>query len=317
MKKVLVTATNFSVYCSKAKKLFEENGFEVIENPHGRPMEYDELIEIVEDIDAVVVGVDNWVPQILEKAKNLKVMSRFGVGVDNIDLQKAEELEIIVTNAKGMNSNPVAEITIGMILSSVRNMPSFNNSVREGKWERFMGRDLIGMKVGLLGFGDIAQRVAKKLSGFEVEICAYDKYPDFEKATELNVSIVELEELLKTSDIVCMHLPSLKETYHIMNEETFSLMKEGSYFINTARGALVDEGALYNALKSGKICAAAVDVFENEPVEKTNLLLTLKNLFVTPHTGAETYETYEIVGLFCAHAIIDVFSGKEPKNRLV
>lgn len=315
-KKVLVTATNYSTYCSAAKALLEENGVEVIENPYGRPMTRDELLTVVGDIDGVVVGVDTWNEEIFAHAPMLRAMARFGVGVDNIDLAAAKAYGIQVTNAKGMNSNPVAELTVGLILSTLRNVPAFNASIREGKWDRFMGRDLAGMTVGLLGFGDIAQRVAKKLSGFDVSICAYDLYPNLEKARELNVEMVSMEEALHRADVVCMHLPSLPATHHIMDAQTFGMMKDGSYFINTARGALVDETALAQALRSGKLTAAAIDVFDQEPVRRDNPLFALPNLFATPHTAAETYDTYHNVGLATARQLLDVFAGKKPNNLL-
>lgn len=315
-KKVLVTATNYSTYCSAAKALLEENGVEVIENPYGRPMTRDELLTVVGDIDGVVVGVDTWNEEIFAHAPMLRAMARFGVGVDNIDLAAAKAYGIQVTNAKGMNSNPVAELTVGLILSTLRNVPAFNASIREGKWDRFMGRDLAGMTVGLLGFGDIAQRVAKKLSGFDVSICAYDLYPNLEKARELNVKMVSMEEALHRADVVCMHLPSLPATHHIMDARTFGMMKDGSYFINTARGALVDETALAQALRSGKLTAAAIDVFDQEPVRRANPLFALPNLFATPHTAAETYDTYHNVGLATARQLLDVFAGKKPNNLL-
>lgn len=315
-KKVLVTATNYSTYCSAAKALLEENGVKVIENPYGRPMTRDELLTVVGDIDGAVVGVDTWNEKIFAHAPKLRAMARFGVGVDNIDLAAAKAHGIQVTNAKGMNSNPVAELTVGLILSTLRNVPAFNASIREGKWDRFMGRDLAGMTVGLLGFGDIAQRVAKKLSGFDVSICAYDLYPNLEKARELNVEMVSMEETLHRADVVCMHLPSLPATHHIMDARTFGMMKDGSYFINTARGALVDETALAQALRSGKLTAAAIDVFDQEPVRRDNPLFALPNLFATPHTAAETYDTYHNVGLATARQLLDVFAGKKPNNLL-
>lgn len=315
-KKVLVTATNYSTYCSAAKALLEENGVEVIENPFGRPMTREELLTVVGDIDGVVVGVDTWNEEIFAHAPKLRAMARFGVGVDNIDLAAAKAHGIQVTNAKGMNSNPVAELTVGLILSTLRNVPAFNASIREGKWDRFMGRDLAGMTVGLLGFGDIAQRVAKKLSGFDVSICAYDLYPNLEKAKELNVEMVSMEEVLHRADVVCMHLPSLPSTHHIMDARTFGMMRDGSYFINTARGALVDETALAQALQSGKLTAAAIDVFDQEPVRRDNPLFALPNLFATPHTAAETYDTYHNVGLATARQLLDVFAGKKPNNLL-
>ena len=314
--KVLVTATNYSNLCAEAKKLLESNNCEVIENPFGRPMTFDELKVYVPEADAAVVGVDTWNESVFRIAPSLKVISRFGVGVDNIDIEKAREFGIKVTNAAGKNSNAVAELTIGLILSAMRNIHTLHQTTRQGRWDRLVGEELISRKVGLLGFGNIAQKVARKLSGFDVEITAYDKYPNLEVAQKLGVNITSCELVLQQSDIVCMLLPSIEETRHFMNEKTFSLMKDKAYFINTARGALVDEKALFSVLQSGKLSAAAIDVYEREPSTANNPLFTLHNIVTTPHTAAETYETYHEIGLFTAQAILDVFAGKTPQNLL-
>lgn len=315
-KKVLVTATGYSTYCQKAKQLLEGRGVEVIENQLGRPFTQAELLAVVEDIDGVVAGVDTWDEAIFTQAPKLRAIARFGVGVDNIDLASAKEHGVVVSNAKGINSSPVAELAVALMLASLRNIPHLNVTTRQGKWERFMGRDLSGLTVGLLGFGDIAQRVAKKLSGFDVTLVAYDLYPNAEKAATLHTNMIPLEEVLTRSDIVSMHLPSLPETQGMMNDARFASMKDGAIFINTARGALVQEEALYRALFSGKLSAAACDVFEEEPANPSNPLFTLENYIATPHTAAETFATYENVGLLTAQALLDVFDGKEPVNRL-
>lgn len=296
--------------------MLENNSFEVIESTFGRPLTFSELREAVQDIDAVVAGVDTWNEDIFKISPKLKVLARFGVGVDNIDLAKAKEYGIKVTNAKGMNANAVAELTVGLILGAARNIPYLIKSLHSGKWDRFMGRDIAGKSIGLLGFGAIAQGVAKKLQGFDVKLYAFDKYPNLQKANELGTTVTGMEEILKTCDIVSMHLPSFKETYHIMGREQFEMMKKGSYFINTARGALVDEKALYEALKTNRLAAAAIDVYEEEPAKPSNPLLQLDNAICTPHTAGETYETYTIVSMVTAQAIIDTFNGKTPENLL-
>jgi len=313
---VLVTATNYSKLCTESKKLFQDSGWKIIENGFGRPMTFDELQDRVGDIDAVVAGVDTWDESVFKIAPKLKIISRFGVGVDNIDVETARRFGIKVTNAAGRNANAVAELTIGLLLSAMRNIPPLHQSVRQGNWDRFVGDELIGRKVGILGFGAIAQKVARKLSGFGVEIHAYDKYPNLEAAQKLNVAMVSAETILQDSDIVCLLLPSLKETHHFMNAQTFAMMKDGAYFINTARGALVDEKALQGALTSGKLRAAAIDVYEVEPAAVDNPLFQVSNIITTPHTAAETYETYRAVGLHTAQAILDEFEGVHPPKGL-
>ncbi|MEV5030251.1 phosphoglycerate dehydrogenase [Paenibacillus sp. LPE1-1-1.1] len=314
--KVLVTATNYSVLCTEAKHLLEAAGCEIVENRVGRPHTYDELVPLVADIDGVVAGVDTWNEEVFKLAPKLKGIARFGVGVDNIDLAQAEERGIQVTNVPGGNANAVAELAVGLILSQLRNIPALEQSAKRGYWDRRVGEELAGKTIGLLGFGHIAQMVARKLQGFDVSLIAFDKYPNEVKAAELGVSLVSSEEVLRGSDIVSMHLPSLKETYHMMSDAQFGMMKRTAYFVNTARGALVDERALYAALKEGRIAGAAIDVFESEPVSADNPLFTLDNLLATPHTAAETAETYHRVGLVTAQALLDVFAGIEPANTV-
>ncbi|MDR1827753.1 MAG: phosphoglycerate dehydrogenase, partial [Methylobacteriaceae bacterium] len=275
-----------------------------------------ELSKVVGEIDGVVAGVDTWDEAVFQLAPKLKVIARFGVGVDNIDCAAATRHNVVVTNAAGGNSNAVAELTVGLIISAMRAIVPLHNSTRQGAWDRFVGTEIVNRTVGLLGFGNIARKVARKLSGFDARIIAYDKYPNLEAAQTLGVEMVSADDVLTRSDIVCTLLPSLPETKHFMNSETFGKMKDGSYFVNTARGALVDEAALADALTSGKLRGAAVDVYEKEPVLKDNPLLKLDNLVTTPHTAAETYETYTLVGRITAEAVLDVLNGRSPANQL-
>lgn len=315
-KKVLVTATNYAALCPEAKRMLEEAGCEVIENEVGRPHTFEELKPLVGDIDGVIAGVDTWDERVFRLAPKLKAIARFGVGVDNIDLEAAKSFGIQVTNVPGGNANAVAELTVGLLLSLSRSIPALTDSARRAFWDRRVGIELAGRTVGLLGFGNIAQMVAKKLQGFDVALIAYDKYPNAEKAKQLGVEMTTADEVLSASDIVSMHMPSLPETRHMMNDERFARMKPSAYFINTARGALVDEGALYRALTQGTIAGAAIDVYETEPVMAGNPLLALDNLIPTPHTAAETAETYERVGRVTAQALIDVFAGRTPQHLL-
>jgi D-3-phosphoglycerate dehydrogenase len=315
-RKILITATNYSTLCAEAKQLLEDNGCEVIENQLGRPHTFEELKPLVADIDGVVAGVDTWNEEVFRLAPKLKVISRFGVGVDNIDLKKAREYGIQVTNVPGGNANAVAELTVGLILATIRNIPGLHLSAKQGYWDRFVGMELSGRTIGLLGFGNISQMVARKLQGFDVNIIAYDKYPNEARAKEMQVTMASFEEVLRESDVVSMHMPSLQETFKIMSYKQFALMKSSAFFVNTARGALVDEDALYDALHSSRIAGAAIDVYQQEPVSVDNPLFGLNNIITTPHTAAETYETYRKVSLVTAQAVLDVLSGKKPQNML-
>jgi len=315
-KKVLVTATNYSTLCAEAKKLLEDAGCEIVENKLGRPHTFEELAPLVGDVEGVVAGVDTWDEAVFKLAPKLKAIARFGVGVDNIDLEKAKEYGIRVSNVPAGNANAVAELTVGLILSLMRNIPALQESAKRAFWDRRVGSELEGRTVGLLGFGNIAQMVARKLQGFDVKLIAYDKYPNLAKAEALGVRMVSSDEVLRQGDVVSMHLPSIKETYHMMSDDQFNRMKPTAYFVNTARGALVDEAALYRALQAEVIAGAAIDVYEQEPVQAGNPLLKLDNLLATPHTAAETAETYRRVGLATARDLLEAFAGKEPANLL-
>lgn len=315
--KILVTATNYSKYCRPGKKILEDAGCEIVENPHERPYTFDELKEIVRDIDGVVAGVDTWDEKVFQFAPKLKAIARFGVGVDNIDLEAAKEHGIIVSNSPGINSSAVAEQAAALILAAVRRVPEMNEAVRKGQWPRPMYHELKSRTIGLLGFGAIAQNLAERLRGFHPRIIAYDKFPNQVAADKLGVKMVSCEEVLTQSDIISIHLPATPETKHLICGETLESMKAGVYLINTARGSIVNEKDVAEALKSGKLAGFATDVFETEPIDLKGPLFGFGNYIATPHVSAETYENCETTSIVTAEALLAVLGGKEPKNRLV
>lgn len=278
---------------------------------------FDELKEIVEDIDGVVVGVDDWNEDVFKLAPKLKGMARFGVGVDNIDLNAAKEHGIIVCNSPGINSSAVAEQAVAIMLSLIRNIPEMNRAVRKGEWPRPMFHELKSRTIGFLGFGAIARNVAQRLAGFGPEMIAYDKYPNQEAADKLGVRLVSQEEVLKESDIISIHLPATDETKHLINKETIQQMKDGVYIVNTARGSIVNEADMAEALESGKAAGFGTDVFEHEPIDLSGPLFKYDNYIATPHVSAETFENCETTSVVTARALLAVFEGREPENRLV
>lgn len=317
MGNILITASHFQTLCQEAIHLLEANGHRVILNDHELPYySFDELAIWAPEIDGAIIGMDQWNEQVFRIAPRLKILARFGVGVDNIDLAAAKRHGVQVVNAAGMNANAVSELAVAMILNCLRNVPELSRKLAGGQWSRAVGRDLLGKTVGLLGFGDIGGRVAKKLTGFEVRLLAYDPYPNREKAAALGVTLADADTVLTESDIISIHMPSTPETRHIMNNETFQKMKSGSFFINTARGALVDTQALVDAVVSGHLAGAAVDVYEQEPLPMDAAILHTPGIQCTPHTGAETRETYSNISMMAAQAIIDSLNGKKPKNWL-
>ena len=315
MKKVLIGLANYSRFNKDGLNRLLKYGFEVIENPFGRPYSHEELIAAVGDVDAVIADSEKWDEEAFLSAPKLKVIARYGTGMDTVDVDAAKRHGVIVTNCPGLNAPTVAEQAISLLLSIARSIPQLNTDAREGKWTRTIFHEISGKTIGILGFGAIGQTVAKKLSGFDANFVAYDKYPNVEAAKKLNVKLCSFEDVIKNSDYISIHLPNLPDTYHIVNEQNIAKMKDGVYIVNSARGALVDEKAMYTALKSGKIAGMATDVFEEEPITAGNPLFTLPNYICTPHIAGESYENHQKTGLATATVVTDVFEGKEPQNR--
>ncbi len=276
----------------------------------------EELIERVRDKDALLVRSATRVTRdVIEAAKNLKVIGRAGVGVDNIDIKAATERGIIVVNAPEASSITVAEHTIGLMLALARRIPQANASLKAGKWEKkkFMGVELRGKTLGVIGMGRIGSQVVRKAKAFEMRCIAYDPYISRKLAEELGVEVVELDELLARSDFVTVHVPLTEQTRHLIDAEAIAKMKDGAYIVNAARGGVVDEAALYDALRSGKLAGAALDVFEKEP-PFGNPLLELESCIVTPHLGASTEEAQRYASLIACEEVLRVLRGEPPRN---
>lgn len=310
LKVALVTRHHASLICEDAKKMLLDAGFEFVCNDTGRILSREEQKELIKDAYAIIAGTEKYDEDMLFGCQKLKTIIRFGVGTDNFDLdfmrKKGIQVGVIA------NHNAVAEFTLTLILASMKNLPFYDMTVREGKWNRFPMKELNRKTVGIIGFGRIGRRLAELLAGFDVEILSYDPYMDYEAAKERNVTSVSLDELLERSDVISLHLPLTSDTYHIINADTISKMKDGAYLINTSRGPLVDENALYDALVNQKLYGAGLDVFEREPVEPENPLFQLSNNVLAPHVSALTYETNYNAGIICAKSIIQVHNGGKP-----
>lgn len=318
MKKVLVTATNYDRLCTEGLALLKDYGCEVILNDKGRMYTREEMEAVVGDINGIVAHCESWDDDLFDQAPNLQIIARFGVGYDSIDLEAAKRHGVHITNCPGINANAVAEMTVALMMALTREIPRLNESTKAGTWSRTIFSELPGKKVGVLGFGAIAQKTIKKLKGLGVDIQVYNRSLRTEQAQQLGVSITtDLDEVLRSSDYILIHLPVAPETRNIINAETIAKMKDGVYLINTARGALVNEQDIYNALTSGKIKGYATDVYAQEPINMDNPLLSLPNFVGTPHSAGETFENYRETGLATAKAVLDVFDGRTPWNQLV
>ena len=318
--KVLTTIpkTQFERDCQRAIQLFKDNNVELVCYQGEGVMTAEEIIEQASDVHGVIVGCAEFPAEVLNAMPNLKVMARFGIGCDNIDLEAAKRLGIKVCNARGLNSDSVAEITVLMALALLRNLLVLDRTTREGGWMRYSGSIIHRRTWGLVGFGAISQNVVKVLKGFEPgRILAYDPYSDGEKAKEMGVEMVDFDTLLKESDIISVHVPGTPQTTKMFNAEAFAKMKSNAIVINVARGIVIDEAALYTALTTGQIAGAGLDVYETEPTTAENPLFKLDNVVLTPHQAADTAETFDAVGYFDAQVILDVLNGEEnPINWL-
>ena len=313
-KKILVTASRYSQLCTAGKAMLEAKGYEIMENTTGKRYSTAQLKEIIPDIDGVIVGLDDWNEEVFKVAKKLKILAKFGVGYDNIDVSKAREYGILTTIARGQNASAVAEMAVAQILACVRNLCGFNETVRTGYWDRTLHHELEGMTVGLLGFGMIARKTARMLSGFDVHVIASDKYPNAEEADKLHVDMVSFDDVITESDVISLHIPGTPENHHLIDAGQISKMKDGAFLVNTSRGSLIDLEALKQALESGKLAAAGLDVYEKEPADESEEMFRTVNTVCTPHCAGKTFEAYQKISIHTAQAVIDVLEGRLPQD---
>ena len=278
----------------------------------------DELKEAIRDVDAHIIRSGTTVTaEIIEVAENLKVICRAGVGVDNINIEAATKKGIIVMNVPGENSNAAAELTMALMLALSRNVAKADKSLKEGKWERseLIGQELKNKKLGVVGFGKVGGEVASRARSFKMDVSVYDPYVADEIIVESGAKASTLEKLLKEVDYLTLHLPLNEDTRHLINADSIKIMKDGVRIINCARGGLIDEQALTEALNEGKIKGAGLDVFENEPPENSPLLKA-ENVLLTPHLGASTEEAKIGVSLGACKQVRDFLLSNRAENAL-
>jgi D-3-phosphoglycerate dehydrogenase len=286
-------------------KMLQDAGIEVDERPGLQPAE---LIQIVPAYDALIVrGATKVTADVINAGKNLKVVGRAGVGLDNVDKKAADARGIKVVNTPAATSVTVAELALGLMFACARSIPQATQSLREGKWEKkaFKGTELFGKTLGLIGAGRIGTELGKRAQAMGMSVLVYDPFIKESAAGKM----VELPELLKNADYISLHVPKTEQTIHIINKESFAQMKKGVIIVNCARGGVIDEAALYDALKSGQVGAAALDVFESEPI-KDFKLFSLPNVIGTPHVGAQTKEGQERAGVGIAEEVRNLLLGK-------
>jgi len=287
-----------------AEQTFKDRGVEIDYKPG---LDKDELLKIIGDYDGLAIRSSTKVtPKMLEAAKNLKVVGRAGIGVDNVDVPAATNAGVVVMNTPFGNSITTAEHAIAMMMALVRQIPQANASTHAGKWEKskFMGMEITGKTLGLIGCGNIGSVVAERALGLKMKVVAFDPYLAPERAADLGITKVELDDVCAKADVITLHTPLTDQTRGIVGKEAFKKMKDGVRIVNCARGGLVDEAALLDALNSGKVAGAALDVFAVEPATE-NPLFGHENVICTPHLGASTTEAQVNVALQVAEQMAD------------
>jgi D-3-phosphoglycerate dehydrogenase len=274
----------------------------------------DELLDVISDYDALIVRGKTKVPkEVIEKGDKLKVIGRAGIGVDNIDVDFATEKKVAVVNAPRSSTISVAELAMGHMISMARHLPFADKSMKAGLWEKkkLMGTELHGKTLGLVGCGRIGAEVASRAVAFGMNVLAYDPYLPKEVQEKIQCTFIELDPLLKESDFISIHSLLSDETRGMIGKEQFEMMKDTVCIINCARGPIIDESALLDALEKGKIGGAALDVYEKEPPEGSPLLIA-PNVVFTPHLGASTVEAQIKAGTTTAQQVDKVLSGEKP-----
>ena len=314
--KILVTPTSF-LKNPQAKAMVEAFADEIVYNPQTRPLEAEEVIALLDGVDGYIAGLDYITDEVIRQAPaSLKVISRYGAGVDRVDLEAAKAKGITVTNTPGTNAVAVCELAFGLMLSLARAIPRLDNAVKSGGWPRNNGTELAGKTLGVVGFGAIGKNLATRARAFGMNVIAFDPYFDAVFAAQHGVAQKSLDEVITGADFISLHVPLTKDTKHMLGEEAISRMKDGAFVINTARGGLVDEAAAAKALQSGKLGGIGLDAYEVEPVTDSPLF-GLDNVVMTPHTGAHTNEAIAGMGIMAAQNLMDVLQGKGCRYTIV
>jgi D-3-phosphoglycerate dehydrogenase len=310
--RILITTTSFQDTPGRHHDLLPADQFE-IERARG-PLAEADILKLVGTHDAIICGDDAFTRPVLEKClPKLKVLAKYGIGVDKIDIPAATSLKIPVTFCPGVNHVTVAEHTFGLLLSLTRLIPQQDALIKKGEWKRSTGRELAGKTMGILGLGRIGKEVAKRARAFEMKVCAFDLYWDDAFAKQYEVERMPTgEDVLKASEVVSLHMNLTPENKDYINLGRIAFMKRGAYLLNCARGGLVDQADVAAALKQGLLGGYGCDVVEPEPIDKSNPLLGAPNVVFTPHTGSRTYESVERQAMMAAENMIRVLKGEAP-----
>lgn len=308
-KKIVVTPRGFAKCGLENAKVIQDAGFDLVYNDTGLAYTKEEFYDITKDADGVIVGVELVDKNYIDTHPKLKAVVKFGVGTDNIDVEYCKEKGIFVGRTVGSNARSVAETAISFVIADSKNLYEIISDTREHGWAKMTGYEILGKTIGIVGFGAIGRLVAQMASGLGMKVIAYDAYGiDKELADSLNTEIVDMNVLIEKSDFISLHIPLTPETQDMISAKELNQMKSNAVLINTARGGIVNEADLYEALKNDVIKAAYFDVFTSEPPENDEPLLTLPNFYLTPHIASRSEEAEKNTADMSTRIIIDALS---------
>lgn len=311
MQTVLITARSFA-RDGAAARLLEDSGFRIVWSPSNHPLLEADLLTLLPGMDAYIAGLDSITAAAIAAAPGLRVIARYGVGYDRVDIRAAAERGIPVTVTPGANTIAVAELAFALMLAVARSVARQDASVRAGSWAKLTGPELAGKTLGIVGLGAIGAEVAKRAHAFGMTVIAFDTCQRPDCIANYGVRYLPLPDVIAQADFLSLHAPSSPVTIGMINRDTLGLMKKTAYLINTARGELIVEDDLYAALRDGVIAGAGLDTFAHEPLPVGSPLVDLANVVLSPHSGAATYEASERMALIAAEEVVRVLSGKNP-----
>lgn len=313
MHEALILTPSFGQHSAEPWQILQRAGVATRRPVAPHPLSSAQLSAEIGSAEALIVGLDAVDRAAIASGPKLRVIAKHGVGVDNIDVAAAQELGIVVVNAPGSNSGAVADLVLGMMLAMARQLLPAHESLIAGRWDRFFGPELHGSSLGVVGFGRIGQEVARRAQGFAMDVCAHDPYVPDAVMTDRGVRPVGLEECLTAQRFVSLHLPATADGAALITADRLAAMPEGAYLVNAARGELVDEQAVADALRGGHLAGYAADAFRSEPPVDSPLL-SAPRVLLTPHIGAFTDRANQVMGTTVADDVVRVLRGESPRH---
>ncbi len=310
--RVVATARSYCAHDGPHQQIVRDAGIELVLAAGDDPLDAAALARVATDADGLILGLDHCDASVFAAAPRLRAIARYGVGTDSVDLEAARRHGVTVTNTPGANTTAVAELTLALMLALARDVPAAASAARAGGWRRARGWELAGKTLGLIGLGQIGRAVAERARGFGMTVVAHDPYT----SAPADVEQLDLDALWPRADVISLHVGLDPSTHHLIDADVIARCKPTAVIVNTARGGLIDEDALADALLSGTIAGAAADVFEREPPGDSPLL-PLPNFIATPHLGATTREATQRMGIAAAAEVVAMLTGGRPKHVVV